>query len=80
MWTSPQKGEPMYNTMITLALLLDAYLWLVVIDKIWCRLSERSERKTDERRQRYREPAYKQMNKRWTQRQNRESLWKVVNK
>jgi hypothetical protein len=70
----------MYNTMITLALLLDAYLWLVVVDKIWCRLSERSERKTDERRQRYREPAYKQMNKRWTQRQNRESLWKVVNK
>lgn len=70
----------MYNTIITLALLLDAYLWLIVIDKIWCRLSERSERKTDERRQRYREPAYKQMNKRWTQRQNRESLWKVVNK
>ena len=70
----------MYNTIITLALLLDAYLWLIVVDKIWCRLSERSERKTDERRQRYREPAYKQMNKRWTQRQNRESLWKVVNK
>ena len=70
----------MYNTIITLALLLDAYLWLAVIDKIWCRLSERSERKTDERRQRYREPAYKQMNKRWTQRQNREALWKVVNK
>ena len=70
----------MYNTIITLALLLDAYLWLVVIDKIWCRLSERSERKTDERRERYRAPAYKQMNKRWAQRQNRESLWKVVNK
>lgn len=70
----------MYNTMITLALLLDAYLWLVVIDKIWCRLSERSERKTDERRQRYREPAYKQMNKRWIQHVNRDELWKVVNK
>ena len=70
----------MYNTIITLALLLDAYLWLIVIDKIWSRLAERSERKTDERRERYRAPAYKQMNKRWTQRQNRESLWKVVNK
>ena len=70
----------MYNTIITLALLLDAYLWLVVIDKIWCRLSERSERKTDERRQRYREPAYKQMNKRWTQRQNREALWRRLPK
>lgn len=70
----------MYNTTIILAVLLDAYLWLAVIDKIWSRLSDRSERKTDERRQRYREPAYKQMNKRWTQRQNRESLWKVVKK
>ena len=70
----------MYNTIIALALLLDAYLWLVVIDKIWCRLSDRSERKTDERRERYRAPAYKQINKRWTQHVNRESLWKVVNK
>lgn len=70
----------MYNTIITLALLLDAYLWLVVIDKIWCRLSERSERKTDERREKYRVPAYQDMEKRWAQRQNRESLWKVVNK
>jgi hypothetical protein len=70
----------MYNTMITLALLLDAYLWLVVVDNIWCRLSERSERKTDERRQRYREPAYKQMNKRWIQHVNRGELWKLVNK
>lgn len=70
----------MYNTIIALAVLLDAYLWLVVIDKIWCRLSERSEQKTDERRQRYREPAYKQMNKRWIQHVNRDELWKVVNK
>ena len=75
-----QKGITMYNTMITLALLLDAYLWLIVIDKIWSRLSDRSERKTDERRQRYREPAYKQMNKRWTQRQNREALWRRLPK
>lgn len=70
----------MYNTIIAIAVLLDAYLWLVVIDKIWCRLSERSEQKTDERRQRYREPAYKQMNKRWTQRQNREALWRRLPK
>lgn len=70
----------MYNTIIAIAVLLDAYLWLVVIDKIWCRLSDRSERKTDERRQRYREPAYKQMNKRWTQRQNREALWRRLPK
>ncbi len=70
----------MYNTIIALALLLDAYLWLVVIDKIWCRLSERSERKTDERRQRYREPAYKQMNKRWIQHVNREALWEELNR
>ena len=70
----------MYNTIIALAVLLDGYLWLAVIDKIWCRLSERSKRKTDERRERYREPAYKQMNKRWIQHVNRDELWKVVNK
>lgn len=70
----------MYNTIIALAVLLDAYLWLIVVDKIWSRLSERSERKTDERREKYRVPAYQGMEKRWAQRQNRESLWKVVNK
>ena len=70
----------MYNTIITIAVLLDAYLWLVVIDKIWCRLSERSERKTDERREKYRVPAYQDMEKRWIQHVNRDELWKVVNK
>ena len=70
----------MYNTMITAAVLLDAYLWLVVIDKIWCRLSERSKRKTDERREKYRVPAYADMERRWAKHENRESLWKVVNK
>ena len=70
----------MYNTIIAIAVLLDAYLWLVVIDKIWCRLSERSERKTDERREKYRVPAYQDMEKRWIQHVNRDELWKVVNK
>ena len=68
----------MYNTMITLALLLDAYLWLVVIDKVWCRLSDRSERKTDERREKYRKEAYTAMHKRQTVQQNREALWNQV--
>ena len=66
----------MNDTIIALAVLLDAYLWLVVIDKIWCRLSERSEQKTDERREKYRVPAYQDMEKRWAQRQNREELWR----
>ena len=70
----------MYNTIIVLAALLDAYLWLVVIDKIWSRLSERSERKTDERREKYRVPAYQDMEKRWIQHVNRDELWKVVKK
>ena len=68
----------MYNTMITLALLLDAYLWLVVVDKIWSRLSDRSERKTDERREKYRKEAYTAMHKRQTVQQNREALWNQV--
>lgn len=70
----------MYNTIIALAVLLDGYLWLAVIDKIWCRLSEHSERKTDERREKYRVPAYQDMEKRWTQRQNREALWRRLPK
>ena len=68
----------MYNTIITLAVLFDAYLWLVVIDKIWCRLSDRSERKTDERREKYRKEAYTAMHKRQTVQQNREALWNQV--
>ena len=70
----------MYNTIIALAVLLDAYLWLAVIDKIWCRLSERSEQKTDERREAGRRKAYAAVYKRRCQKENRESLWKVVNK
>ena len=68
----------MYNTIITLAVLFDAYLWLVVIDKIWCRLSDRSERKADERREKYRKEAYTAMHKRQTVQQNREALWNQV--
>lgn len=68
----------MYNTMITLALLLDAYLWLIVVDKIWSRLSERSKRKTDERREKCRKEAYTAMHKRQTVQQNREELWRKM--
>ena len=70
----------MYNTMITLALLLDAYLWLVVVDKIWCRLSERSERKTDERREKYRRAAYADVYRNRCQRDNRDELWRRYSK
>lgn len=75
-----QKGITMYNTIITIAVLLDAYLWLVVIDKIWCRLLERSEQKTNERREAGRRKAYAAVYKRRCQKENRESLWKVVKK
>lgn len=70
----------MNDTIIALAVLLDGYLWLAVIDKIWCRLSERSERKTNQRREKYRVPAYQDMEKRWAQRQNREALWRRLPK
>lgn len=68
----------MYNTMITIALLLDAYLWLIVIDKIWCRLSERSERKTDQRRESGRKKAYAAVYKQRCIRENREALWRMM--
>ena len=70
----------MNDTIIALALLLDAYLWLVVIDKIWCRLSERSERKYIERREAGRRKAYADVYRRRVKSENREELWKVVNK
>jgi len=37
-------------------------------------------RLTSKRRAQYRKPAYKQMNKRWTQHINREQLWEDVQK
>jgi hypothetical protein len=70
----------MYNTMITVAVMLDAYLWLIVIDKIWCRLSERSERKTEERRERFRQAAYATQRQLKVIKGNRESLWAYISK
>lgn len=66
----------MYNTIIALAVLLDAYLWLIVIDKIWSRISERSKRKTDERREAGRRKAYADVYRRRCQRENRDELWR----
>ena len=68
----------MYNTMITLALLLDAYLWLVVIDKIWSKLSERSEKKYMQRRESGRKKAYAAVYKQRCIRENREALWRMM--
>lgn len=68
----------MYNTIIALAVLLDAYLWLVVIDKIWCRLSERSEQKYMQRRESGRKKAYAAVYKQRCIRENREALWNQV--
>lgn len=70
----------MYNTIITLALLLDAYLWLVVIDKIWSGLTERSERKYIERREKYRRAAYADVYRNRCQRDNRDELWRRYSK
>lgn len=75
-----QKGAKMYETIILIAALLDGYLWLAVIDKIWSRLSERSKMKTDQRREKYRVPAYQAMECRWLQHENREDLWRRVSK
>jgi hypothetical protein len=70
----------MYNTIILIAALLDGYLWLAVIDKVWSRLSERSKMKTDRRREKYRVPAYQAMECRWAKHENREQLWQEVNR
>ena len=68
----------MYNTIITLAVLLDAYLWLAVINTIWNKLSERSEQKYMQRRESGRKKAYAAVYKQRCIRENRERLWNQV--
>ena len=68
----------MYNTIITLAVLLDAYLWLAVINTIWNKLSERSEQKYMQRRESGRKKAYAAVYKQRCIRENRERLWRMM--
>lgn len=70
----------MFNTAVTVAVLAAAFLLLCAISKSMELKAEYDEWSTQKNRAKYRAPAYKQMNKRWTQHENREELWKVVNK
>ena len=70
----------MFNAAVTVAVLIASFFLLCAIDKTMQLKDEYDEWSTQKNRAKYRAPAYKQMNKRWTQHENRETLWKVVNK
>lgn len=69
-----------FKAAVTVAVLAASFLLLCAIDKGIALKEEYDEWSTQKRRAKFRAPAYKQMNKRWTQHVNRDELWKVVNK
>ncbi len=74
----------MYDTAYKLALILAAaviaFCIAYIIEEGKALKAEYNEWSTRKHRAQYRIPAYKQMNKRWTQHVNRETLWTEVNK
>ena len=69
-----------FKAAVTVAVLAAAFLLLCAISKSMELKAEYDEWSTQKRRAKFRAPAYKQMNKRWTQHVNRDELWKAVNK
>lgn len=70
----------MYNIAVTAAVLIAAFCIMYAISEGRTLKEEYDEWSTQKRRAQYRIPAYKQMNKRWTKRQNREALWRRLPK
>lgn len=70
----------MYNIAVTAAVLIAAFCIMCAISEGRTLKEEYDEWSTQKNRAKYRAPAYKQMNKRWTQHVNRDELWKVVSK
>lgn len=70
----------MYNIAVTAAVLIAAFCIMYAISEGRTLKEEYDEWSTQKNRAKYRAPAYKQMNKRWTQHVNRDELWKAVNK
>ncbi len=68
----------MYNTMITLAVLLAGLLITYAINESVILYEEYCEWLTRKRREKYRKEAYTAMHKRQTVQQNREALWNQV--
>ena len=69
-----------FKAAVIVAVLAASFLLLCAISKSMELKAEYNEWSTQKRRAKYRAPAYKQMNKRWTQHENRETLWTEVNK
>lgn len=65
-----------FKAAVIVAVLAAAFLLLCAISKSMELKAEYDEWSTQKNRAKFRAPAYKQMNKRWTQRQNRDELWR----
>lgn len=69
-----------FKAAVIVAVLAASFLLLCAISKSMELKAEYDEWSTQKNRAKFRAPAYKQMNKRWTQRQNREALWRRLPK
>lgn len=69
-----------FKAAVIVAVLAAAFLLLCAISKSMELKAEYDEWSTQKNRAKYRAPAYKQMNKRWTQHENREALWRRLPK
>ena len=66
----------MYNIAVTIAVLIAAFCIMYAISEGKTLKEEYDEWSTQKNRAKFRAPAYKQMNKRWAQRHNRDELWR----
>ena len=70
----------MYNIAVTAAVLIAAFCIMYAISEGRTLKEEYDEWSTQKRREKYRKPAYKQVDKRRTMRLNREALWRRLPK
>lgn len=68
------------NTFLDILFLADI-IAIAVMMHIFCRcIASDSEKRRLKRREKYRKPAYAEMEIRWTKHLNRDALWKAVNR
>ena len=68
------------NAIITLTVLGLVLTELYCISWLIDYAKDRSDERSEARREKYRRQAYKEMNDRWTAKQNRQNLWRSIRK
>lgn len=72
--------DEIYNAAAAVFVLAAGLMLLAALSKARELYDDYTEWSTLRRRAKYRAPAYTDMEQRWTQHQNREQLWKAVNR